>query len=60
MEKKAKKQYNLLLKEGMLLDMYDNLSGNWEDDKKRFLDLYETEQFYTNNIEIIDEEYYEE
>lgn len=44
----------------MLLDMYDNLSGNWEDDKKRFLDLYETEQFYTNNIEIIDEEYYEE
>lgn len=60
MEKKAKKQYNLLLKEGMLLDMYYNLSGVWEDDKKKFLDLYETEQFYTNNIEIIDEEYYEE
>jgi hypothetical protein len=60
MSKQAKKQYNLLLKEGMLLDMYGNLSGIWEEDRNKFLDIYETEQFYTNNIEVIDEEYYGE
>jgi hypothetical protein len=60
MSKQAKKQYNLLLKEGMLLDMYNNLSGIWEEDRNKFLDIYETEQFYTNNIEVIDEEYYGE
>jgi hypothetical protein len=60
MSKQAKKQYNLLLKEGMLLDMYNNLSGFWEEDRNKFLDIYETEQFYTNNIEVIDEEYYGE
>ena len=56
----AKKQYNLLLKQGSLLDLYEHLTGVWEEDKNSFQELWEMEQSYINNIEVIDEEYYGE
>ena len=56
----AKKQYNLLLKQGSLLDLYEHLTGVWEEDKNSFQELWEMEQSYISNIEVIDEEYYEE
>ena len=56
----AKKQYNLLLKQGSLLELYEHLTGVWEDDKESFKEIWEMEQSYISNIEVIDEEYYEE
>lgn len=56
----AKKQYNLLLKQGSLLDLYEHLAGVWEEDKDKFQELWEMEQSYINNTEVIDEEYYDE
>jgi hypothetical protein len=56
----AKKQYNLLLKQGSLLELYDTMTGNWEQDKDVFQELWNMEQFYINNLEVLDEEYYEE
>lgn len=56
----AKKQYNLLLKQGSLLDLYEHLTGVWEEDKDKFQELWEMEQSYINNTEVIDEESYDE
>lgn len=55
----AKKQYNALLKRGILLDMYETLIGVWEEDKHEFERIFEAEQFYTNNIELEDDGYEE-
>jgi hypothetical protein len=55
----AKSQYNILLKSGLLLELYDNLSGVWSEDKHEFERIYEAEEFYSNNIEI-EEDGYEE
>lgn len=56
----AKKQYNLLLKQGSLLELYEHLTGVWEEDKNKFQELWEMEQSYINNIEITDYEQYDE
>lgn len=53
----AKKQYNILLKSGILLEMYETLTGNWLEDKHEFEKIYEMEQSFTNNLDVIDEEY---
>jgi hypothetical protein len=55
-----KKQYNLLLKQGSLLDLYETLTGVWEDDKNKFQELWEMEESFINNIEVEDYEQYEE
>jgi hypothetical protein len=55
----AKSQYNILLKSGLLLELYDTLSGVWSEDKHEFERIYEAEEFYSNNIEI-EEDGYEE
>ena len=56
----AKKQYNLLLKQESLLELYEHLTGVWEEDKDSFQELWEMEQSYISSIEVIDEEYYGE
>jgi hypothetical protein len=56
----AKKQYNLLLKQGSLLDLYETLTGVWEEDKNKFQELWEMEESFINNIEVEDYEQYEE
>ena len=49
---KARQQYNALLKSGALLDIYEDLTGLWEEDKIAFLEIYETEQSIINDIEV--------
>lgn len=55
----AKKQYNLLLKQGLLLEIYDvqGLTGDWNIDKEIFESIYELETSFINNTEVIDEDY---
>lgn len=44
---KAKQEYDVLLENGELLEMYPELSGSWEEDKKSFSVIWE------QNIEAI-------
>ncbi len=44
---KAKNEYQVLLENGELLEMYPGLSGSWDKDKKRFTIIWE------QNIEAI-------
>lgn len=53
-------QYKELLEQENLLELYPNMTGVWENDKKSFKEIWDLEQSYLNSIEIIDEEYYEE
>lgn len=54
----ARKQYNMLLKSGILLEMYEGiLSGIWLEDKHEFEKIYEMEQSFTNNLDVIEEDY---
>lgn len=55
----AKKQYNMLLKSGLLLELYPEMSGEWIEDKQEFERIYEMEDFYTNNTELDDDGYEE-
>lgn len=50
----AKKQYNMLLKNGILLELYEELEGNWELDKDSFTKLYEANLFFTEHLEVED------
>lgn len=50
----AKTQYKTLLKSGILLEMYPEMTGVYEDDKHEFERIYESEQFFSNNLEIED------
>jgi hypothetical protein len=54
-----RKQYNMLLKSGILLEMYEGygFTGIWLEDKHQFEKIYEMEQSFTNNLDVIDEEY---
>jgi len=52
-----RKQYNMLLKSGILLEMYPEMSGEWIEDKHEFEKIYEMEQSFTNNLDVIDEDY---
>lgn len=38
---KVKKEYDVLLENGELLEMYPELSGSWEDDKNTFTSIWE-------------------
>jgi len=37
----AKKEYEALLKSGDLQELYKGLSGNWEQDKSTFVEMYD-------------------
>jgi hypothetical protein len=38
----ARRQYNILLKSGDLLELYPELTGKWSKDKEVFTELFET------------------
>jgi len=52
----AKKEYKMLLRNGMLLDLYEELVGNWEEDKDTFTKIYEANLFFTEHLEVDDYE----
>lgn len=49
---KASKEYNLLLESGELLELYPELSGVWEKDKKRFIYMWEQNQELFMDLDI--------
>lgn len=52
----AKKQYNMLLKNGILLELYPELIGEWSLDKDTFTKLYEANLYFTEPLEVEDYE----
>ena len=54
----SKKQYDLLLKQGSLLELYENMTGIWAEDRDLFQSFWELEQFYITNTEITDYDEY--
>ena len=50
----AKKQYNMLLKNGILLELYPELIGEWSLDKDTFTKLYEANLYFTEPLEVED------
>jgi hypothetical protein len=52
----AKKEYNALLKNGVLLDLFEDMCGNWEEDESLFTKYYEANLFFTQDLEIDDYE----
>lgn len=48
----AKKQYNTLLESGDLFELYPGLTGEWEKDKKIFVDYYELNMIAIKNIDV--------
>lgn len=49
--------YTDLLKTGDLFDMYEAMTGDWKIDKNRFIKQQEALESFSENIEIIDEEF---
>ncbi len=47
----VKKEYNVLLEGGELLEMYPELSGSWEKDEKVFTSIWEKNQEAIRDIE---------
>lgn len=52
----ALKHYNSLLASGDLLELFPDLKGNWEEDKKIFIIKYEETQGLLNTDLSIDDE----
>jgi hypothetical protein len=53
----AKKQYNMLLKNGILLELYpEELTGNWLEDKETFTKFYEANLYFKEPLEVEDYE----
>lgn len=52
----ARREYNVLLKNGILLELYPELIGNWLDDKDTFTKLYEANLYFTEPLEVDDYE----
>lgn len=50
----AKKEYNALLKSGALMELFEGMSGNWQDDEDVFIKYYEANLFFTQNLEVDD------
>lgn len=48
----AERQYNMLLANGDLLDLYPGLTGEWNKDKKVFAELYEMNRKAINDIDV--------
>lgn len=54
---KAKEEYNVLLENGELLELYPELSGSWAKDKKKFTTIWEQNIEAIKNIDIDFEEF---
>lgn len=54
---KYKKLYDKLMLDDELLDMFPELKGNWEQDKKEFILLQQQMEDLSLNIIIEDEDY---
>lgn len=54
---KAKKEYDVLLENGELLEMYPELSGSWKEDKKNFIVIWEQNIEAIKNIDVNFDEY---
>lgn len=52
----AKKEYSMLLRNGILLELYPELEGEWLLDKDTFTKLYEANLYFTEQLEIDDYE----
>ena len=52
----AKKEYMFLYSNGMLGDLYPDLSGDWEEDKKEFTVIWELNEIFTKQIDVDYEE----
>ncbi len=48
--------YNELKRTGDLFDMYDGMTGVWEEDKVKFKNQQEALESFTNNLNIYDAE----
>lgn len=53
---RVKKEYQVLLDSGELLEMYPELSGSWEKDKKKFTLIWEQNVEAIKNIDVTFEE----
>lgn len=49
---KAKNEYDVLLDNGELLELYPELSGSWTKDKKKFTKIWEQNIEAIKNIDI--------
>lgn len=52
----AKKEYLFLQSNGMLEELYPELSGNWDEDRKEFTVLWELNETFTKQIDVDYEE----
>lgn len=50
----AKTEYNMLLKNGILLELYPEMCGEWELDKDSFTKIHEANLFFTEPLEVDD------
>lgn len=50
----AQKEYNMLLKSGALLELYEDMVGNWEEDGDAFTKIYDANEFFLGNLEVDD------
>lgn len=53
----AKAEYEYLLKKGELLELHPDLSGSWQEDKKKFTIVWEKAMDAINDIETDIDEY---
>lgn len=60
MEAEALKEYNSLLNSGELSQLFPELKGNWEQDKRVFISQYEKNQKLLSEDLTIDDEYDDE
>ena len=54
---KVKKEYDVLLENGELLEMYPELSGSWSKDKNKFTAIWEQNIEAIKNIDVNFDEY---
>jgi hypothetical protein len=52
-----KEQYDILLKNGELLDMFPHFSKKWEKDKDEFISSWEESNRITDDLDIDFDEY---
>jgi len=49
---KARSEYNILLDLGELEELYPNLTGVWEQDKEKFIAIWEQNQIVLNELNV--------
>lgn len=52
----AKREYNMLLKNGILLELYPEFTGDWSIDEDSFTKLHEANLFFIEPLEVDDYE----